>query len=139
MSQQQLGQGPGNLVPNSEKVDFLAGEDISEGEVVCLETAKGAGSYEILLVDTDAAATSIVVGVAAEDIAEGAWGEVYVSGYCPKVRTDAGVAVGEPLVPHDTVAGECDTMAAGQEHLVFAWSLAADDGDYVDAWIIKRF
>ncbi len=41
------------------------------------------------------------------------------------VATDGGVSAADPLVPH-TVDNEADTMAAGEEHLVFGMALTAD-------------
>lgn len=140
MSQMTIGQGPGNLVPDSELKQFLASAAISKGQVVCLTVGQGTASYAITAADSDGTNLDVVVGVAKADIASGAWGDVYVSGYCPYVLTDGTAAVGDPLVPH-TVAGEASVMAAGEEHLVFGHALSTDTGttEYCDAFIFKRF
>lgn len=70
---------------------------------------------------------SKVVGVGVGAIAAGEFGWVIVQGYHDAVKTDAGVAAGESLVGH-SVDGEADTMAAGEEHLVFGFALTADTG-----------
>jgi hypothetical protein len=141
MSQIQIGQGPGNLVPDSEQRQFLAAAAIGRGQVVTLDIgASGiAKGYTVEPADSDGTNLDLVVGVAAEDIASGAWGNVVVSGYCAYVLTDGSVAIGDPLVPH-TVAGEASTMAAGEEHLVFGMALSTDTGttEYSDAIIFKR-
>jgi len=139
MAQQIIGQGPGNLVPDSEKKQYLASAAITKGQVVALVTGAGTASYSIVAADSDGTNLDVVVGVAAESIASGAWGDVYVSGYCPYVLTDGTVAVGDPLVPH-TVAGEASVMAAGEEHIRFGHALSTDTGttEYCDAIIFKR-
>lgn len=128
MADIQITQGPGNLVPDGVKKPFLAGSAITEGQVVCLDVGAAtaaAVAYTIDPADSDGTNLDVVVGVAAEDIASGSWGDVYVKGYCPKVLTDGTAAIGDFLVPH-TVAGEASVMAAGEEHLVFANALQAD-------------
>jgi len=140
MSGFPIGQGAGNLVPNAKNAQFLASEAITKGQVVCLVTAAATASYSIAPADSDGTNLDIVVGVAIEDIASGKWGDVCIGGYCAFVLTDGGVAVGDPLVPH-TVAGEADTMVAGEEHIVFGWALSTDTGttEYCDAFIVNKF
>lgn len=140
MTTQMIGQGPGNVVPDSRKKMFLAGGAVTEGQIVTLDVGAAsdtAVAYTIEPADSDGTNLDLVVGVAAEDIAAGAWGEVYVAGYCPKVLTDGGVAIGDPLVPH-TVAGEADTMAAGEEHLVIGYALEADHETVEECGAILR-
>lgn len=69
--------------------------------------------------------TAKVVGVGISAIAAGSYGWILVNGYHDAVWTDAGVAASEALVGH-TVDGEADTMADGEEELVFGYALAAD-------------
>lgn len=141
MSDQVIGQGPSNPVPNGEKIQFLAGSvAIVEGQVLSLlvGATNPAGDSDteyiaitVVQADSDGTDLNLLVGVAAEAIAAGEWGSVYVSGYCPKVLTDGTVAVGDFLVPH-TVAGEATVMlaavndASGEEHLVFGQALITD-------------
>lgn len=129
-----ISQGPGNQYPDSVKKPFKAASAVTEGQVVTLDvgatnpdgnTDPAWMAITIEPADSDGTNLDIVVGVAAENIAAGEWGYVYVQGYCPKVLTDGGVAIGDPLVPH-TVAGEADTMDTAEESLVFAWALETD-------------
>ena len=140
MAQQTVGQGPGNLVPDSEVKEFLASGTITKGQVVALVTGAGTASYSIVPADSDGTNLDVAVGVAKASIASGDWGEVYVSGYCPYVLTDGTVSVGDPIVPH-TVAGEASVMAAGEEHLVIGHALSTDAGttEVCDALLWKRF
>jgi len=135
-----IGPGPGNLAVESDIKEALATEAISEGEVLAITTALGTSSFEVSLADRGTPAISCAVAVAAEDIAIGVWGKVYVGGYCPKVLTDGSVAVGEFLIPADAVPGEADTFAAGSEHLVFGYALSTDAGtpDACDAILFRR-
>lgn len=66
-----------------------------------------------------------VVGVGISAITAGSYGWIQVSGIHEEVWTDGGVSAGEALIGH-TADGEADTMAAGEEHLVFGWALATD-------------
>lgn len=135
----QPGQGPYSLIPDSSSKQFMASGAITKGQVVALKVSEGTASYKIVAADSDGTNLDITVGVALADIADGAWGEVCVNGYCAYVLTDGTVAAGDPLVPH-TVAGEASVMAAGEEHLVFAHALSTDTGttEYCDALILKR-
>jgi len=77
--------------------------------------------------------TGKVSGVGVGAIAAGSYGWVLVSGI-GTVQTDTGVAAGDPLIGH-TVNGESDTMAAGEEHLVFGHALEADAANLVTALV----
>lgn len=72
------------------------------------------------------------VGVATRVHTENHYGFMQVSGVNADVQTDTGVSAGESLVAH-TVDGQSDTMAAGEEHLVFATALADDATNTVTA------
>lgn len=69
--------------------------------------------------------------VAAVDISAAPYGWIQRSGIID-ARCDGSVAAGEYLIGH-TVNGECDTMAAGEEHLVVGIALEADSGSPVTA------
>lgn len=69
----------------------------------------------------------IALGTVDISVASYAW--VQVSGNAT-VRGDGSVAAGDAVIGH-TVDGEADTFAAGEEHLVFGYSLAADGGSPV--------
>ena len=66
-----------------------------------------------------------VCGVACGSITADKYGWIQVSGIHDKVKTDGGVTEGDPLIGH-TTDGTSDTMAAGEEHLVFGYALADD-------------
>ena len=142
MSQKQVGQGIGNTKPDTESKRFLASAAITAGQVVSLDgTVTGiTGAYKIVPADSDSQDDlDFPVGVALDDIAEGAWGDVTVSGYCRKVLTDGTVSVGDLLVPH-TTAGQATVMAAGEEHLLFGRALETDSGTpaVCQAILLKR-
>jgi len=135
----QIGPGPANLVAHDDIKSFLAGEAIAAGQLVSLDgSASGeARGYTVVLANSGAAATTYVVGIAKAAIASGSWGQVYVGGYVPVVKTDNGVAAGDFLVAH-TVDGECDTMADGEEEQVFGMALETDTGDEAACLLFRR-
>jgi hypothetical protein len=69
-----------------------------------------------------------VVGVAitAVDISDKAYGWIQIAGVV-STSGDGGVSAGDAVVGHAT-DGEADTMADGEEELVFGFALAADTG-----------
>lgn len=69
--------------------------------------------------------TALVEGVGIGAIAAGSYGWILVSGFHDAVKTDNGVAAKDPLVGHST-DGEADTMAAGEEGIVFGIATSAD-------------
>ena len=99
MSQQNVGQGPGNLVPDSEFKMFLAGAAITKGQCVSLKTGDGTASYTVVLADSNSTPVQPAIGVAPEAIASGAWGKIIVSGYAPQVLSGGSVAAGDYLIP----------------------------------------
>jgi len=106
---------------------YIRAEDqnIAIGEVVYHASAV-AEEWEVSTDYSGGSSVAVkVAGVAIGTITDAYYGWVQVSGYCPMVRTDAGVAAGEALIGH-TVDGEADTMAAGEENLVFGYALADD-------------
>ena len=77
-------------------------------------------------------------GVAIGALTDTYYGWIQCGGFCSNITTDGGVAAGDPLIP-DTVDGTADTMAAGEEHYVFGYALAADSGTTLaDAIIFDR-
>jgi len=142
MAEPRIGGGPGNTSPEYQtKSVLLAGSAITKGQVVAIDTSatSTAIGYTVVPAASGAAGTACVVGVALEAIASGGWGEICTGGYCATVNTDGSVAAGEYLVAH-TVAGECDTMAEGEEAQVFGWATAGDVDtvDTVVAFIFRR-
>ena len=140
MSEGRIGQGPGNLVPNSTVSQYLAGGTITRGQVVALETAQGSASYSVVPSDVDAAATANVVGVAKEAAADGDWFDVYVKGYCPYMLCDGSVTIDTMVIP-DATAGYATDVVADHEHKVFGVALATDAGagTAVAAMLFGRF
>jgi len=68
----------------------------------------------------------IGVGVATSIITDGQYGFVQVEGVVDaKVHTDT--AAGDPMIGPNATDGTAEVMAAGEEHLVFAFALEADD------------
>lgn len=64
-------------------------------------------------------------GIALAVMTQNYYGFILVEGYYAAVNTDGGVSAGEFLIS-DTVDGDADTMAAGEEHLVFGMALDND-------------
>lgn len=140
MSDQIIGQGPGNLVPDSEFKMFLAGAAITKGQCVSLKTGDGTASYTVVLADSNSTPVQPAIGVAAEAIASGAWGKIIVSGYAPQVLSGGSVAAGDYLIP-DTTAGTAVSGTLGtNDGLFFGIALSADTGSpvFCDAIIYKR-
>ena len=74
MAQQILGQGPGNLVPDSETKMFLANGAVVKGDVVGLTGSTG------YTVDQATATLIKPIGVAKESGTD-VWIEVVISGF----------------------------------------------------------
>lgn len=66
-----------------------------------------------------------VCGVAVGSVSANSYGWIQISGIHDAVHTDGGVVAGDPLIGHST-DGQADTMAAGEEHLVFGYALEDD-------------
>jgi hypothetical protein len=129
MSQQIIGQGPGNLVPNTETLKFKCTAAIPKGSPVFLSPvsvtdAKGT-SYVAGCCITKAVVQADVIGVANELGADGDWIEVTISGLIPYLLTDGSVAEGQLLVP--TAASLADGVAVATGSLLaFGMALDAD-------------
>ena len=124
MANQVVGQGPGNLVPDSEKKMFLSGAAFSLGDLVALSGATG---YTVV----EATATLVPIGIAEKAAtAAGEWVPVTVSGYtATTVTTDGNADAGDVLV--SAAGGACvavapGSLAAGQAEHAVGVALAAD-------------
>jgi hypothetical protein len=73
---------------------------------------------------------AVALGTVDISVAPYAWVQIPETGTFGTVRSDGFVAAGEAIIGH-TVDGEADTMAAGEENLVFAYALADDAGSPV--------
>lgn len=132
-----IGHGPGNLVPNSEKIAYL-----SAGVIAAGDTVKMSGSTGYTVAQGDA--TSVTIGIAEEAAsAAGEWILVCVGGYTGQTITSAGaVDAGDVLVSGaaGAVVGVAPaSVTAAQAALVFGLALAADAGtDLVGASVYKK-
>lgn len=132
MSQQSIGQGPGNLVPDTETKQFLCNGAIAKGDVVGLFLT-GATGYKI---DQCTTTTIPPIGVAAASGADGEWIPVVVSGFCDYVTNDGtDVVAGDMLVggagvaiPKTLVEAETDAGHVGWVFQIFGQSLGAETG-----------
>lgn len=70
---------------------------------------------------------AVALGTVDISAASYTWVQVTQPGTFGTVRTDDGVAAGDPVIGH-TVDGEVDTMADGEEEFVFAFATAGDGG-----------
>lgn len=131
---QTIGQGPGNLVPDSEIKSFRCGAAVTLGWGVALSgatavTALG-GDYTLGLVvegcDTSAADTAGVVGYALESGSQGDWIKVVVGGYVPTVITDGSVAEGDHLIPTASPGIMGGTAGGTRDLIGFGVALDAD-------------
>jgi hypothetical protein len=122
MSQQRIGQGPGNQVADSEVKKFKCNGTIAKGDVLTLVGTSG--------LTVDQCSTILpAVGVAAEGGTDGQWIDVVVSGFCNFVTNDgtdvvagdllysgAGVAVPAALgTDISTTSGGCFGMSVDAE------------------------
>ncbi len=99
MSDQIIGQGPGNLVPDSEFKLFKANGAIAKGDVVGLTGVTG------YLVDQTDGGVIAPIGVAAESAADAAWFRVCVGGFCNYVTNNGtDIVAGDYLVAGAGVA-----------------------------------
>ena len=129
MSQQLIGQGPGNLVPDSEVKQFLANGAVVKGDVLALTGTTG---YTV----DQCTATTKPIGVAAESGTD-VWIDVVVSGFCSYITTDGGVAAGQALIP--AAAGVCDSETLDTNPAFeFGLALAADVSTVLSAALIFK-
>ena len=135
MSQQVIGQGPGNLVPDSEFKLFKCAAAVTKGWAVALSGATAVAALSdssyvdglcVEGADSAAADTAGVIGVAMQSGAQGDWIKVCVGGFCDYIITDGSVAEGDHLIPttSDGVVG--GTAGGTRDLLGFGVALAAD-------------
>ena len=124
-----------------QKETFVASEQISDGDLVCLDISKtsdGDKMAHIKKLKTDVGLTAVAIGVADEDIASGASGEVIIRGFKASANIATGAGVGERFVGTST-AGRGDVLVASSTipALGYVITLAADNT--ADVYIIKQF
>ena len=120
MAQQFVGQGPGNLVPDTETKMFLANGTVTKGDVVGLLV--GALPMTGYTVD-QCSATIQAIGVAAETGTD-VWIKVVVSGFCDFVTNDG----------TDVVAGDYLLGAAGVAQPGTIAELESDASDIIQVF-----
>lgn len=108
-----IGQGPGNLVPDTRVKRFLANGTVTKGDVVALLV--GAAPMTGYTVDQCSATTLAPIGVAMETGTD-VWIKVCVGGFCDFVTNDG----------TDVVAGDFLVGAAGVAAPTTAVQLEAD-------------
>lgn len=141
MSQQMVGQGPGNLNPDTEYKQFLANGAIAKGDIVGFYGATG------YTVDQANATTILPIGVAAEAAADGEWFNVVVSGFCNYVKNDGTDVVAYDFlvsdangvaIPYTLVEAETDAGHVGFQNQIFGQSLQADTGTVCTAVMVYK-
>ena len=136
MSDQTIGQGPGNLVPDSEFKLFKANGAIAKGDVVGLTGVTG------YLVDQTDGGVIAPIGVAAESAADTAWFRVCVGGFCNYVTNNGtDIVAGDYLVAGGGVAVPTTTaviaLTTCTPHL-FGQALGAVTGTTLTTAIIYK-
>jgi hypothetical protein len=126
----KVGYGGRNTTPTAETLPYLAGEDISRGELVYVSATDG-------ITVSLCPSTHRPVGVADADIASGAVGEIIVKGFCGYMITDGTVAADQVLVASST-DGAADGVALATTNTAgtFGVALAADVSTVLSAAII---
>jgi len=113
------------------KYILVEDQALAVGDVVEFSDTSG---YEVTSDRSGGASIGrVVAGVAIGTLTDAYYGWIQVYGKHTAVKTDGGVATGDPLIPHATVDGRADTatsastvvITAGQ---VFGYALAADGG-----------
>ena len=132
MAQQVLGQGPGNLVPDSETRMFLANGAVVKGDVLTVLT----NGYTV-----DQCSTILPGLVVAKESGTDVWIECVVGGFCDFITND-----GTDIVANDLLysgAGVAVPLALGTDIGVqgggcFGMSLQAQTGTTITAAIIFK-
>ena len=131
MSQQQIGQGPGNLTPNTEKRSYKANGSIAKGDLVGFYGTTG------YTVDQANATTILAIGVAAEAATDGQWFDVVISGFCDYVKNDGTDVVAYDYlvpsasgtaIPYTLAEAATDAGNVGFQAQIFGQSLGAETG-----------
>jgi len=136
MAQQIIGQGPGNLVPDTETKMFLCAGTIARGDVV---TMSGDDGYSII-VGTDVLPP---IGVASfEGGVAGDWIKVVTSGFCDYLTCTATNIVDKDLLWCDS-SGDAAGITTGDDMSeesgsVFGMALQAQSGTTITAALIFK-
>lgn len=137
---QKMDTGVGASVSSRSTVEtFIAGAAVTAGEFVMLDTTKTTTDRALYVKQCAAVAlgNSLVIGVALETAASGAFVKVCVGGYCASANVDGAVVAGDPLVV-DTTAGRAHVGVTGD--IAFcAVALEADTANVAAVYIFARF
>lgn len=136
MAQQSIGQGPGNLVPDTETKMFLCAGTIAKGDVV---TMSGTTGYSIIV------GTNVLppVGVASiEGGASGDWIQVVTSGFCDYLTCTATNIVDKDLLYVDA-SGDAAGVTVGddlgvQVGAIFGQALQAEESTTITKALIFK-
>lgn len=128
--------GPGNLVPYTEKQEFLLAGTVAKGDLV---TFSGSTGYTVV----QGAVAKTVVGVAAKAGVSGEWIPVIVHGFCDNLTcTSTDISDGQALFA--SASGACigtTPAATGAAYVCgpFGVSLQDQTGTTITAaWIYKN-
>jgi len=130
------------LVSNRRQVEtFVASEDITDGDIVCLDISKTDDGEKMLYIkkaDTSAGATTLTIGVADEDIDQDKSGRVVIKGFKADANVATGGATGDRIVGSST-GGRATQYAASSTQAILGYQLEAASGNQADVYIIKQF
>lgn len=141
------GPGVGGLHPAPTIVKAKASEALTLGDICMFDFAATAATTIVpgdaaspfyLVRDPDAAGTSLqtlngyIFGVALEDIAAAATGQVMVRGICT-MNVDSATAAGSCIVP--ATNGQGDVATGGTNLKIIAISLEADASNLAKVWL----
>ena len=106
----------------------------AKGDVLSWDKAATNKGY-VVTDDVSDGGQNAFAGVAIGALTDLYYGWIQCGGFCNYITTDQGVEAGESLIV-DGTDGQADTMAAGEEHYVFGFALAADATATLSAAII---
>lgn len=152
MSNQQIGQGPGNVIPDSTFRMFKCAAAVTKGWAVALSgeaacaalvSAGDADAITGLCVegaDTDIADGTGIIGYAMETGAALAWIRVCTGGFCNYIITDNSVAEGDHLIPTASPGVVGGTVGTTRSLLGCGIALDADSGTLLSkAFVESKF
>ena len=122
---------------------FIAAEDVSAGDFLCLDLSQSDDSDKLLKVKkaTDvatASATGLCVGVALQDAEEDSNVRVLLRGIIDDANVATGTAAGSSLIPTAT-AGRCDGATATDTAKIVAYSLEAATSNTAKVYVFPQF
>ena len=124
--------GVGNIFdsPDGKKYKWVKvadAVDLLTGYVLTPASTDGTEYTADIASGSSKAKRGVGIALGAVDISATPYCFVQIAGVAT-VYTDGGVSAGDPVIAQPDVDGQADTMAAGEEHLVFGFALADDSG-----------